>query len=157
MILDTSLLKIFFCPFGRFEHDTRHKSIEDIFLPFWKVRTWYSTQVYWRHFFALLEGLNMILDTSLMTTFLCPFRMFEHDTEHKSIEDISLALRPLSFVWTLVLSFFFFSCSLAGCFSFIYLFIYWWQVSQESWFKSNSYCILFYWQKTGAKNEGNGD
>jgi hypothetical protein len=26
-----------------------------------------------------------------------------------------------SFVWTLVLSFFFFSCSLAGCFSFIYL------------------------------------
>jgi hypothetical protein len=28
-----------------------------------------------------------------------------------------------SFVWTSVLSFFFFSCSLATCFSFIYLFI----------------------------------
>jgi hypothetical protein len=80
---------------------------------------------------GIVECLNMISeDTSQLKTFLLPFWV-------------------LSFVWTLVVSFFFFSCSLAGCFSFIYLFIYWWQVSQErapqlSWFKSNSYCIVFY-------------
>jgi hypothetical protein len=52
VILDTSLLKTFLCPFGRFEHDTWRKSIEDIPLPFWEVWTWYLTQVYWRHFFC---------------------------------------------------------------------------------------------------------
>jgi hypothetical protein len=44
---------------------------------------------------------------------------------YTAIHCVFCALGVWSFVWTLVLSFFFFfSCSLVGCFSFIYLFIY---------------------------------
>jgi hypothetical protein len=100
MILDTSLLKTFLLPFSE---------------------VWTCDTSLLKTFICPLGGLNMILDTSLLKTFLCPFGRFEHDTWHKSIEDIFLPFWVLSFVWTLVVSFFFSSCSLAGCFSFIYL------------------------------------
>ncbi len=47
---------------------------------------------------------------------------------------VRFALSSAIFIWTSILFSFFFSCSLAGCFSFIYLFIYF----QECWPKDSS-------------------